>query len=415
MYKTYVSLIFCIFTAITSQSAIANPSGQNLNWWIKHIAQQIETHPEVIAARLAMSGELYLADGLEKAIYNPELNSEYENEGSDKNYLIGINQSLDRSDKRGSRSRQAVFARIEAKENYKLIVQEKIAQALTVLIDYQTIDEKVQLVLEQESQLESLLDIVKQRADSGDLGQLDAELAYLTLSQKFAQAASIQAQKRRIEAQLTEIIPNWQSQTTDLPENIFQEYEKAKVELVVDDHPSVTAAKAQWEVMEMMAELAQKNKKPDPTIGINVGKTAGDNLVSLNFSMPLNFRNNFSSESQAAQQQALSAESNYLNLKRYQYYKIVGSQDVVHEYSNRYRKWNLLMQGRDKNSEKLLQNQWRIGDISTTEYLLTLQQRTEGLLSGIELEQEYKTAVIQLLLDTAQLKQTKASTTEKSQ
>lgn len=415
MYKTYISLIFCIFTAITSQSAIANPSGQNLSWWIKHIAQQIETHPEVIAARLAMSGELYLADGLEKAIYNPELNSEYENEGSDKNYLIGINQSLDRSDKRGSRSRQAVFARIEAKENYKLIVQEKIAQALTVLIDYQTIDEKVQLVLEQESQLESLLDIVKQRADSGDLGQLDAELAYLTLSQKFAQAASIQAQKRRIEAQLTEIIPNWQSQTTDLPENIFQEYEKAKVEIVVDDHPSVTAAKAQWEVMEMMAELAQKNKKPDPTIGINVGKTAGDNLVSLNFSMPLNFRNNFSSESQAAQQQALSAESNYLNLKRYQYYKIVGSQDVVHEYSNRYRKWNLLMQGRDKNSEKLLQNQWSIGDISTTEYLLTLQQRTEGLLSGIELEQEYKTAVIQLLLDTAQLKQTKASTTEKSQ
>ena len=93
----------------------------------------------------------------------------------------------------------------------------------------------------------------------------------------------------------------------------------------------------------------------------------------------------------------------------------MGSQDVVHEYSNRYRKWNLLMQGRDKNSEKLLQNQWSIGDISTTEYLLTLQQRTEGLLSGIELEQEYKTAVIQLLLDTAQLKQTKASTTEKSQ
>lgn len=415
MYKTYILLIFCILSAVTSQRAIANPSGQNLNWWIKHIAQQIETHPEVIAARQAMSGELYLADGLEKAIYNPELNSEYENEGSDKNYLIGINQSLDRSDKRGSRSRQAVFARIEAKENYKLIVQEKIAQALTVLIDYQTIDEKVQLVLEQESQLESLLDIVKQRADSGDLGQLDAELAYLTLSQKFAQAASIQAQKRRIEAQLTEIIPNWQSQTTDLPENIFQEYEKAKVELVVENHPSVSAAKAQWEVMEMMAELAQKNKKSDPTIGINVGKTAGDNLVSLNFSMPLNFRNNFSSESQAAQQQALSAESNYLNLKRYQYYKIVGSQDVVHEYSNRYRKWNLLMQGRDKNSEKLLQNQWSIGDISTTEYLLTLQQRTEGLLSGIELEQEYKTAVIQLLLDTAQLKQTKASTTEKSQ
>ena len=61
----------------------------------------------------------------------------------------------------------------------------------------------------------------------------------------------------------------------------------------------------------------------------------------------------------------------------------------------------------------LLQKQWKVGDISTTEYLLTLQQRTEGLLAGIELEQEYQFALIQLLLDTAQLYPTQA-TTEKS-
>lgn len=415
MYKKTFILIFCVFVTITSQSAHTKSSEQNLNWWIKHITQQVQSHPEVIAAKQAMSGELYLADGLEKAIYNPELNSEYEKEGSDKNYSIGVNQSIDRSDKRGSRSRQAVFARVEAREYYNLILQEKIAEALTVLIEYQTIDEKSQLILEQERQLESLLDIVKQRVNSGDLGQLDAELAYLTLSQKFAESASIQAQKRRIEAQLTELIPDWQSQPVNLPESVFQEDNTVEAQLVVNEHPSVTTAKAQWDVTEMMAELAQKNKKSDPTIGLNVGKSAGENLVSLNFSMPLKIRNNFSSEFQAAQQQALSAESNYLNIKRNQYYKIMGSQQAVHEYKKRYRKWNLLMDGRDENSEKLLQNQWRVGDIGTTEYLLTLQQRTEGLLSGIELEQEYKTAVIQLLLDTAQLKQTRALTTEKSQ
>lgn len=415
MYKIRILVIFCVFTTFTSQRAVANPSEKNLNWWINQIEKQVETHPEVISAKQAMSGDLHLADSLDKAIYNPEFNTEFENEGSENNFSIGINQSLDRTDKRGSRSKQAVFSRIAARANYNLILQDKIAQALTVLINYQTTQEKAQLVLKQESQLESLLGIVKQRANSGDLGQLDAELAYLTLSQKFAQAATVQAQKRRIEAQLTEIIPNWQSENLHLPENIFLEYEKEDAELIVDNHPSVTSAKAQWDVMEMRAELAQKNKKPDPTIGINVGKFANDNLVSVNFSMPLNLRNNFSSEFMAAQQQALAAESNYLNIKRNQFYKVVGSQDVVQEYSNRYRKWNNLMQGRDINSERLLQNQWNIGDISTTEYLLTLQQRTEGLLSGIELEQAYKTAVIQLLLDTAQLKQTQVSTPEKSQ
>jgi hypothetical protein len=61
------------------------------------------------------------------------------------------------------------------------------------------------------------------------------------------------------------------------------------------------------------------------------------------------------------------------------------------------------MRGRGENSENLLQKQWNIGDISTSEYLLTLQQRTEGLIAGIELEQDYNLSIIQLLLDTAQL------------
>ena len=129
--------------------------------------------------------------------------------------------------------------------------------------------------------------------------------------------------------------------------------------------------------------------------------------------MPLNIRNNFSLQYKAANQQAIAAESSYLAAVRKQKFAIQASKLALNEYDNRYKRWRTLMQGRGENSESLLQKQWKVGDISTTEYLLTLQQRTEGLLAGIELEQEYQFALIQLLLDTAQLYPTQA-TTEKS-
>jgi len=410
MYRIKFLLCFSVLTTITSTSAIAQPLELSMKKLETKIAQQIAKHPEVIAAKQAMTGKLYLADGLEKAIYNPELNTVYEREGSDNNYLIGINQSIDRSNKRGSRTQQAAFARIQAKENYNNIMQNKMAQALTTLVAYQAINDKAKLVLKQEQQLEGLLDIVKQRNKTGDIGQLDTELAYLTLSQKFAQAASIQAEKRRVGAQLKEILPEWQLTDFNMPDTLFEFNRSFEPESLANSHPAVLAAKAQWDVMQITAELAQKNKKADPTFGINVGKVASDNLLSLNCSIPLNLRNNFNNEFKAAIQQALAAESNYLSVKRNQYYAIVGSQEAANEYQMRYRKWKNLMQGRDANSENLLQKQWTLGDISTTEYFLTLQQRTEGLLAGIELEQEYQNSLILLLLDTAQFSIQQATT-----
>jgi outer membrane protein TolC len=415
MCKKHILFAFCVVTIVASHQAYAVTSEKNLNGWIKYIEKQLQTHPEIISAKQKLAGQFHLADGLEKAIYNPELSTEYEKEGPENNFTVGINQSIDRSDKRKSRSQQAVFLRAQARENYHILMQDKIAQALTALVNYQSILKKSKLTLKQENQLEKLIELVQEKTRSGDMGQLDAELAYLTLSQKFAQTASIQAQKQKARSKLTEILPEWQSENLDESTPILFPYDETEAEQVVDDHPLVKMAKAKWEVAEIKTELAQKNKKADPTVGVNVGKVDNDNLVSLNFSMPLNFRNDFSEEYKAAREQALAAESAYLNAKRSQYFEIIGSQKAVREYKKRFQKWQKLMQGRDKDSELLLEKQWKIGDIGTSDYFLTLQQRTDGLLSGITLEQDYKTAVIQLLLDTAQLKQETLLTQKVSQ
>ncbi len=123
----------------------------------------------------------------------------------------------------------------------------------------------------------------------------------------------------------------------------------------------------------------------------------------VDLSIPLNVRNNYSYRVRAANQQVLAAEAYYLSVLRKQQLKIETSLASLQAYQQRVDQWQLLMPGRGERGEALLAKQWRSGDISTTDYLLTLQQISEGLLAGIDLSADFQMARIQWLLDSGQL------------
>ena len=394
--KKHIKIVcgFVLF-AITQ---VGNTQTSNDLLWLKN---QVEKHPDIITAKANLESQIYQAKDLSQPLYNPTIASEYEREGNNNNYLIGVSQSFDRNNKRASNQAIANAQRMTAQLNYQLALLNKMAQALQAIIGYQAVNQQAQLLLQQEKQLEYLLDLVKKRTKSGDLGQLDAQLAYLSLSQGFGQSAVAEAELKKSQAQLSELLGNWQDR--DLSTFALNTYQTAQIDNLVENHPSVKAAYWQWQQAQSQAELAGKNKKNDPSFGINAGKVAQDNLLSLSFSMPLNLRRNFDSAYLAASQQVNAAESNYLAAIRKQKYAIQASRESLNAFENRYKRWQVLMHGRDKSFEDLLTKQWQLGDISTTNYLLTLQQRTQGLLAGIQLEQNYKNAIINYLTDTALL------------
>ena len=171
----------------------------------------------------------------------------------------------------------------------------------------------------------------------------------------------------------------------------------------MDAHPAVLAARYEWDVLQQAAELARRETKADPTLGVNAGRTDEDAVLAVTFSIPLNVRNNFSAEARAASQEALSAEARYRATRRRQQRAIEASTDALAEFQQGYERWQSLMQGRGERSENLLEKQWRSGDMSTTEYLLALQQRTEGLVAGIELRVQFQLARLDQLLQAGQI------------
>ncbi len=401
-FQKNIGAVLCVSMSLAILINIQSVNAQttSTSW----LSMQINKHPDIIAAKEEMNAVFSNAEGNKQPLYNPELETGYEREGDANNYSIGINQTIDLWDKRESKEQQANFSLTQASKHFDFLVQEKTAQALQALVTWQAAKKQAVIAQEQEKQLETLLDIVKDRQKAGDLGQVDAELTFLSLSQMLNVTAKVQVQLKQAEAQTKELLRDWTPDKEVIPAQglTITNYQLSPQWL--EQHPLVLAAKAQWKITRSEAQLALLETKADPTIGINAGKNDRENVLGVTFSMPLNIRNNYSAQARAANQQAIAAEENFRSVMRKQRFAIQSSTDTLITYQKNYQRWQQLMDGRGKRSGDLLQKQWQSGDVSTTEYLLALQQRAEGLNAGIELQSQFQLSQIDWLLQVGQIK-----------
>jgi len=401
-FQKNIGAVLCVSMSLAILINIQSVNAQttSTSW----LSMQINKHPDIIAAKEEMNAVFSNAEGNKQPLYNPELETGYEREGDANNYSIGINQTIDLWDKRETKEQQANFSLTQASKHFDFLVQEKTAQALQALVTWQAAKKQAVIAQEQEKQLETLLDIVKDRQKAGDLGQVDAELTFLSLSQMLNVTAKVQVQLKQAEAQTKELLRDWTPDKEVIPAQglTITNYQLSPQWL--EQHPLVLAAKAQWQITRSDAQLALLETKADPTIGINAGKNDRENVLGVTFSMPLNIRNNYSAQARAANQKAIAAEANFRSVMRKQRFAIQSSTDTLITYQKNYQRWQQLMDGRGKRSGDLLQKQWQSGDVSTTEYLLALQQRAEGLNAGIELQSQFQLSQIDWLLQVGQIK-----------
>ena len=401
-FQKNIGAVLCVGMSLAMLINIQRVNAQptSTSW----LSMQVNKHPDIIAAKEEMNAAFSNAEGNKQPLYNPELETGYEREGDGNNYSIGVSQTIDWWDKRETKEQQANFSLTQASKHFDFLVQEKTAQALQALVTWQAAKKQAVIAQEQEKQLETLLDIVKDRQKAGDLGQVDAELTFLSLSQMLNVTAKVQVQLKQAEAQTKELLRDWTPDKEVIPAQglTITNYQLSPQWL--EQHPLVLAAKAQWQITRSDAQLALLETKADPTIGFNAGKNDRENVLGVTFSMPLNIRNNYSAQARAANQQAIAAEANFRSVMRKQRFAIQSSTDTLITYQKNYQRWQQLMDGRGKRSGDLLQKQWQSGDVSTTEYLLALQQRAEGLNAGIELQSQFQLSQIDWLLQVGQIK-----------
>ncbi len=397
--KAWRSIYFTLLILLSVSFSVSTSA----NEWSDWLQQQIQQHPDLIAARERMNASVANADALEKPRFNPELETEFEQNGDINNYRVGITQTIDLWNARGASRRQAGFERLSADQQYKQNYQHNLSVALLLLIELNAASEQANIAREQEAQIETLIDLVERRLQAGDVSAADSALTYLSLSQQLNETARSQVRLQGVTALLRDLLPELSEAYATIPEAFWGRLMNRDIDVLVDSNPRVLLAKSNADALQQAAIVTQRANKAAPTIGVNSGQEEEEDVIGVTFSIPINIRNNYNAQARAAAAEALAAEADYRAVRREQRARLESIYAEYEQWQDSFERWNSRVASRLASSGALLEQQWRAGDLSTGDYLIALQQRANALIAGIELLSDRRKAFVEWLLQSGQL------------
>ena len=376
---------------------------ENNSFWAKWLLNQVMSLPSFQAMEKGTLVASEQQKAMQQSVYNPELGAFYVNK-DDEEYGMMLSQTIDWFDKRSANSQLG-------QNNYDLVLLENrlkietsLSQAILAYIEFAMSKQLLEISKKQEVLLTKLSVDLRKREAAGDVGQIDAEMAYLSLSQNLQQISLTKIRYRRASAQLTQSIGS--SRVAAYPKTSvwFNDIDANEVSKHLNTGYKIEYAQKQLDESISQSKIALLNKKVNPTIGLGAGRDGDENTILFEISVPLNVRNTFSSEYSAALHKVNQSEFELKEDQRLVKNDIEQSFNNYTQLKTRVLSWQKLTGNRLKNSEKLLKRQWQSGDISTSDYLFALKQRTDVLVANIQLKGEMQKAWVEWLLASSQIK-----------
>ncbi len=370
---------------------------------IDDLLQQVwESHPGIQAAQSAIDAARARGAAAGKPIYNPELEVDAERTAVN-TISVGINQTIDWGDKRGAQRQMGNSEVHIAQAELASLHQQVASEVLTALASYQSAQEQRQLARRYSELMGQLVETTEQRYAAGDLGQLDVALARVAYSESRMQVARREAEVATQQASLVAASSLSLSQWPSLPSPPPAPPAEPQRDALLARLPQLIAQQARIANARGGIELARASRSADPTFGLRGGAEENDLLLGLNFSIPLNVRNNFTAEVTAASQQAVQEEKILLDLHRLAASRFNGSLSVYRLTHRAWRQWQDAGQGNLTQQLNLVQRIWEAGELSTTNYLLQTGQNINTQITAAELKGDLRLAWVEWLRASGQI------------
>jgi cobalt-zinc-cadmium efflux system outer membrane protein len=167
--------------------------------------------------------------------------------------------------------------------------------------------------------------------------------------------------------------------------------------------PEVRLQRDRVAAADAAVTLRERERRASPTLRLVGGEEDGESLIGVGFSMPLNVRNRFEHEVEAARASSVQAERELDNVT-------VRARAALEAAAARYgltraawREW--LETGAPNLAEQtaLLDRLWRAGELDVTDYLVQLDQTLATQASALDLELRLRRAWLDWLAASAQL------------
>jgi len=346
----------------------------------------VDANPQVNAARAALDASVALEGAAGRPLYNPELEIEAEDADSETRALE-ISQTLDWGGKRKARTAVAESERRSVEADYLAVRWQVTADLLSALASYQTESDRSALAAVRSGTMQSFAELAEQRFDAGDISQIEFDLAVLAFTDariKQATASANVAEAKQAVSGLAVGSPpaEWPAIQTELPPLTIVPSEASDLVMSL---PHVRAAQLRVAAAAARVDLRQRERRLDPTLTLRGGTEDDETLVGLNVTIPLPVRNRFTYEVTAASAERRQAQQQAANVSRQAYARFQGAQERYQLSRTAWEDWQRTGGVSLQRQTDLLWRLWEAGELSTTEFLVQIQQTLDTRESALEL------------------------------
>ena len=227
-------------------------------------------HPAAQAAQADLERAEAEARALGQPLYNPELEFEYE-DATDITKSVGLSQTFDWNGKRRARDRASGESMRAASAALAAARQELLAELLEKLSNVKVTAEADRLSKQRVALLKEFVTLAERRYAAGDVGQSDVDLAHLALSEASMQSATLLSDAAEAESRLAALFQPSTSTWPPLPV-LPLDLSAFDNEVLLERHPVLRRAAAEAAAAKANVSIAQRDSRPDPTLGLHGGQ-----------------------------------------------------------------------------------------------------------------------------------------------
>ncbi len=362
----------------------------------------ISKHPRLLQEQAKLKEAHAKLQAADQALYNPELEIDSEKTNITTS-VLQLSQTIDIGGKRSARTSVAESDLTQADAEFELAKQQLVYDILAALAEQHTSKEIFTLIKQNLALMKDFAKISEQRHSAGDLSQVElnlARLAYseaiMTHAQAAAEASSAKENLRALLGELPTILP-------DLPNTLPTARLPSDKTQFIANLPAVRIEQAKVNSARKMVALRQSEKSWDPTISIRGGSEDTQSLAGITLSIPLNIRNSFSAEVDVAKQHLIQSEYNAQQAFRNHRAMVMSSTQRYSLLQKAWSNWRKNGKTSVQAQLKLIKRLWKLGDLSTTNYLVQLKQAVDTQTAGLELRGKHWQSAFEWMNTTASI------------
>jgi cobalt-zinc-cadmium efflux system outer membrane protein len=361
---------------------------KNLSSFLYHLERQ---HPRLKASQAELDAAKARSRAAAQPLYNPEIELDAEQVGFNRNRAnattIGLSQTIDWHDKRSARKNIAIIEQQVTKFVQQGTRQQLVADIFSTLADYQLQREIIQSHNRRLSLSKQVLAQANRLYKAGDISKLDLEqirLSHTRAQLTLNQAQTQLAQKAKSLSAIAAVARKTWPSLPYAPPGLRAD--KLNYEQILTRLPSLQAEKARVAAARSVMRLRVREQKADPTIGLRAGGEDSSKVIGLTLSIPLNVRNNYRAEVDEARADIHRAESSLENTRHLLKTRLQSAAQTYQLTYSGWKSWQKIAGNSLQQQSHLLMRLWKAGELSTSDYLVQLNQIREAELNNVELK-----------------------------